>query len=119
MNEIIVEYQGKKIKTTKEKLFSAALLGQVTPETKIWYEGKEYRCGYIKGIQFPEGTVKIIDAEQDKKSWLNLESGKEAEQRARKRLFKFFFLYPMYATGAFFILCLCGGIIRGCISAFQ
>ena len=52
MAQIFVEYRGKKVEVTKQKLFEAAAKGLIGPETRIWHGDQESTAGKIAGIQF-------------------------------------------------------------------
>ena len=51
-----IEINGVRKNVTKEELFQYAAQGAISPETPLWVDGKEAKCGAVKGITFGQTT---------------------------------------------------------------
>lgn len=62
MADIIIETKNKKkMSITKGQLYELAANGQISPDTKLWYNGKETVCKNVKGLVFQTIPVPPIN----------------------------------------------------------
>lgn len=64
MSDIIIETKNKKkMSVSKNQLFELAANGQISPDTKLWYKGKETTCKKIQGIRFQVNEIPSLNSQ--------------------------------------------------------